>query len=188
MGLDKKWNNRRINWIIISNHTPHASNHLLDTFLSINNLSWYSRHKKIVAWTLKRNNESKINNRIIHDYQINWIQKYTMNQPLPQKLMTLSGINLKQHFVGWLSKVGVQFLGIIYSLYRVWKNAISWSMLERVENMNIIQGLVELISLAINTVRKNATTIITKMIVNHKTFVRGLTLYERSMFDWELPT
>ena len=38
-----------------------------------------------------------------------------------------------------------------------------------------------------NTIRENVTAIITKMIVNYKTSVRGWELNEESMFDWESP-
>ena len=68
--------------------------------------------------------------------------------------MILSGVNLKQEFMGWLSKVGVQFLGIVDSLYRVGTNEMLWSMLARTENMTIIQGRVRLVFLEINTVRR----------------------------------
>ena len=94
---------------------------------------------RIVAWTLKNTNKSKVNNKISHDYPIMWIQKYTMSQPLPQNWMVLSGVNLKQEFVGWLSKVGINFTGIVDSLHRVGTNGILWSMLAQAENMIVIQ-------------------------------------------------
>ena len=139
---------------------------------------------RIVAWILKNTNEIKVNNRISHDYPIMWIQKYTMSQPLPQKWMVLSGVNLKQEFVGWLSKVGTNFTGLVHSLHRVGTNGILWSMLARADNMTIILDRVRLTSLVINTVRESVITTITKIIVNYKTSVRGWELNEESMFDW----
>ena len=82
--------------------------------------------------------------------------------------MILSGVNLKQEFMGWLSKVGVQFLGIVDSLYRVGTNEMLWSMLARTENMTIIQGRVRLFFSKSTPSEENATTIITKIIVNYK--------------------
>ena len=71
--------------------------------------------------------------------------------------MVLSGVNLKEEFVGRLSKVGIEFLEIVDSLHKVGTKSVLWTILLRTDNIKLFRRELELF--------------FTQLIISAKTYI-----------------
>ena len=58
----------------------------------------------------------------------------------PEHRMVLNAICLKQEFVGWMSKLGLNFMGFMNSMHKIGKNTIFMTLLLRANSIQTVQA------------------------------------------------
>ena len=138
---------------------------------------------RIIAWSVKDENDE--NYRYNHNKRTQSSSNNLMHA-LPEKLMMLSVIRLNSEFVGYLYKMGINFLGFMDSLYNTGMNTILICIMLGSDSVNTVQARINNYSShmrrAHNWVFNSPTT---SFEANTSGWTINKSLMEDPTFDWD---